>query len=227
MIGPDGTAGGRTYGQGMRTTILLLVVLALAPSASAAQRFYRVTGGTTTITFSDAWLAVLAQGSVQFAGVDGTKVTATNRKDGPPIIRATFKVRKARGNILTYGSGSPSVTAKHRGGLAFSSLDRPGVVSFRDPGLIGFPGANRIDGVLPNERDVDRTPFLSAPQFKVGRPHGGEVRIVMRDVTWCYTGWMVFGATWDAPPTDDPWFPKAAMNAVVGDAVAVLDVKRR
>lgn len=226
-LGTDGAGETASYGQLMRPATLLLVVLALAPGASAAQRHYAITGGTTTITFSDAWLAVLSQGSVQFAGLDGTKVTATKRRDGPPIIRAAFRIRRDRGNLLVYGTpGGPSLTARHRGGLAFSSLDRPGGVSFRDTTLVGFPGFNRFEGDLPNDGG-DRTPFLKAPKLQVGAPHGGEVRVTMRDVTWYYTGWMVFGATPDAPPTDNPWFPKAAMSAVVGDVVTVLDVRRR
>jgi hypothetical protein len=207
--------------------IVLAALLGLAAPAGAAQRSYRVTGGTTTVTFYDAWLAVLSQSSVQFAGIDGAKVTAQNRKDGPPIVRATFAVRRARGNIVVYGaSGGPSVTAKHRGGLAFSSLSRPGTVSFRRVALVTFPGFNRLEGDLPAGQG-DRTAFLASPKVQVGKPRGGHVRIVMRDVTWNYTGWMVFGATPDAPPTDNPWFPKAAMNAVVGDVVTVLSVRPR
>lgn len=205
-------------------------VLLLAPSAHAAQRHYRVTSGVTTITFDQRWLDTLGQADVQFGGVDGVRVTATRRRDGPPIIRASFKVRRARANSLVYVSGRGAfATVEHAGGLAFSSLSRPGTVAFRRPTLIVLGSrnaANRIDADLPYAGGENGL-FAKPPSVRIGSPHGGEVRITMRDVTFAYSGWMVFGATPNDPPTDNPWFPRAAIDAVMGDTTTVLRVKRR
>lgn len=208
-----------------------------ASTATAAQREYRITSGTTTITLDNRWLDTLQSSGVRVSAGQGAQLTIRKPKDAARIVRLVFHFRvpprTQSANLLFYGTSQGTLlTVNHGGTVTFTSSDQPGSITFRRPVIqVADPpvsvGSNRLEAeiVRPTVRGNER--FVDVPRMRIPRPRDGIVTLRMTNVRFDNHSGLLNGSDPLSPPGSADWFPTAAKGANMGDVLTVLHVKRR
>jgi hypothetical protein len=209
----------------IRPVLLSAVVCMLVvPSvASAAQRSYTITGGTTTITLSDAWLAALRAEGGQIAATGGATIVVVNPKSANPVYKLTIPIRKAPGAGVAYGTSQGTLmTVKHRGTVAIRSAAAGVTLNFQRPEasfsspLLANTG-NQILGTLVRPTGSGPAPFVTVGPLPIKKPRDGRVTVRKANVMYAYTG---AGGEWYLQGSD------ALIKLPMGDLAMSVRVKR-
>jgi hypothetical protein len=193
---------------------------AAGPATAAAEP--KIIGGTTTITFTDAWLQTLSNAGYGVRGVGGASFAKRKQGDREVVTLRIPVVRAASNTFVLASFQGQSLQVKHRGGLRLTAPNGK-TVTFGAIELIASRPAsqNRMTAVVPEGTVRDAQTFVQLTTMtRLTRPRGGVVKVGFGTARFLMPGGT--GFDWDS---QGGTFPASASGMVLGTISSTLRVR--